>query len=133
MKIHFALPLIAALGVSACAQADQDKQPDQQPAPRCLELGFISGWQNTNNNSSLIIENDSNHKFRIDLMGPCPGLDFTQGLALRSPGGMALSCVSPGDTIAFHNAGMPQTCFINKVTPLPDSTKIERKQQPAQN
>lgn len=123
MKAIFIATLAAALGISIAAHA----QDSAQSAPRCLELGFINGWQNTNGNTSLIIENNSNHKFRIDLMGPCMGLEFTQTLALRSPGGMALSCVSTGDTIAFPQAGMMQKCFIQKVTPLPDTTTLDHK------
>ncbi|MDE2464858.1 MAG: hypothetical protein KGO02_14215 [Alphaproteobacteria bacterium] len=89
-----------------------------QAQQRCLEIGRIYSWTADRSDRSLVIENDSRENFRLDLMGYCPGLSFAQTIALRSPGGTALSCVSPGDVIYFRSAGMIQRCAILRVTPL---------------
>ena len=105
---------LAVAGTAAAAHPANSDRPQQ----RCLQIGRIYSWNADKTDRSLVIESDTRDKFRLDLMGYCPGLRFTETIALRSPGGTALSCVSPGDMIYFRSAGMIQHCAIRRVTPL---------------
>lgn len=82
----------------------------------CLQVGRIWNWR-APDNRTLIIENDLHKKFKVQLMGYCPGLTFKETIGIRSPGGSYLSCVTPGDTVFFHDIGMSMHCVINKITP----------------
>ena len=109
------LILAAALAavVVAPAAAQQGDKPQEQHV--CLQIGRIWNWH-APDNRTLIVENDTHQKFKVDLMGYCPGLTFKEALAFRSIGGMSLSCITPGDVVFFHDVGMETRCVISKVS-----------------
>jgi len=123
--------LAAALAglVAAPAAAQQGDKPETPQA--CLQIGRIWSW-NAPDNRTLIVENDTHQKFKLDLMGYCPGLTFKERLAFRSIGGMYLSCITPGDVVFFHDVGMETRCVISKVsayTPAMEKADKEAKEK----
>ena len=112
-----AAALAALVAVPALAQPAAEGAPTPNEARQtCLQFGRIWSWK-APNNRTLIVENDSHQKFKLDLMGTCPGLTFKEALAFRSPGGSYLTCITPGDSVFFHDIGMETRCIISKVTP----------------
>ena len=92
----------------------------------CLQVGRVWSWR-APDNKTLIIENDVHKKFKVELMGYCPGLTFKETIGLRSPGGSYLSCVGAGDTVFFHDVGMDMRCVISKVSAYtPEMEKADK-------
>lgn len=114
----FAVAALAALlATPALAQDSNQQWTDNHSAKNtCLQLGQIWSWR-APDNRTLIVENDRHQKFKLDMMGYCPGLQYKETIAIRSPGGSYLSCVTPGDSVFFHDIGMETRCVINKIAP----------------
>lgn len=109
------LILAGVLCAVAITPAWADDHAAASTGKACLEVGRIYNW-NAPNNRTLIVESDTHKKFKVDLMSYCPGLDFKETIAFASPGGTYLSCLSPGDTVAFRDTGMGNSCFIKSVS-----------------
>jgi hypothetical protein len=105
----------AALATPAFAQQAQGSSP-MAGHQTCLQIGRIWSWHAPDDHS-LIVENDNHQKFKLDLMGYCPGLRFKETIGFKSIGGTELSCISAGDYIFFRDEGMRSRCSIQKVSP----------------
>lgn len=103
-------PALAQNGDHGKAEGWQKNEPRA-----CLQIGRIWSWY-APDNRTLIVENDTRKKFKLDLMGTCPGLTFKNTIGIRSPGGSYLSCVTPGDSVFFHDIGMSMRCVISKIS-----------------
>ncbi len=132
--ILLAAGLAGLMITPALAQGNDSHWNDNQTSRKaCLQVGRIDSWR-APNNRSLIVENDSHQKFKVDLMGYCPGLTFKETIGLRSPGGSYLSCVGPGDTVFFHDIGMAMHCVISKVTAYtPEMEKADKAAKAARD
>ena len=116
-SIVLAAAVAALVATPALAQNGETHWNKNDDAHRaCLQIGNIWSWR-APNNRSLIVENDRHQKFKLDLMGYCPGLRFKETIAFKAIGGMSLSCITPGDYIFFHDIGWESRCVIQKVTP----------------
>ena len=115
-SIVLAAGIAVLLATPALAQNGDQWKSNHTERQACLQVGRIWSWR-APDNRTLIIESDTHKKYKIDLMGYCPGLTFKETIGLRSPGGSYLSCVSPGDTVFFHDVGMSMRCVINKIAP----------------
>lgn len=81
----------------------------------CLQIGQIYNWKAIND-KTLIVEDYSHQKFKLNLIGTCYDLTFHERLAFKSIGGMAISCLTPGDEVISRNFGMgPTRCSITKI------------------
>jgi hypothetical protein len=129
MKASFFLTAILTglLATPALAQNSGDHwKSNHGQRKTCLQVGRIYSWR-APDNRTLIVENDTHQKFKLHLMGHCPGLTFKETIGFRSPGGSYLSCVSPGDTVFFHDTGMSMHCVIKKVTAYtPEMEKVDK-------
>ena len=103
------LILAAALAAAIAAPAAAEPAAGNDSSHACLEIGRIWSWH-APNNRTLIVENDTHHKFKLDLMGYCPSLTFKETLGFRSIGGSYLSCITPGDVVFFHDIGTETRC-----------------------
>ncbi|MBS0272824.1 MAG: hypothetical protein JSR55_00145 [Proteobacteria bacterium] len=110
MKKHILLAatgLLAALAVTPAFAA-----------PGCLQVGQIYNFKALND-KTLIVEDNFHNKFRVALLGICPGLTFKEGIGFKTFGPhTSLTCVSSGDSIITRNIGTGrQRCAIQKVEP----------------
>ncbi|MGA9794604.1 MAG: DUF6491 family protein [Rhizomicrobium sp.] len=88
----------AALLFSASAQA----QPSA-PAQVCLRRADIDTF-NAPDDYTVIVSTLDRKKYKLALMGPCLNLKFRMALGIKTVGGsMALSCITPGDSIIDHD------------------------------
>ncbi|HEY4123886.1 MAG TPA: DUF6491 family protein [Rhizomicrobium sp.] len=109
MKTHL---LLAALGLAVLAT------PPAFAASRCLQVGQIYNFKALDD-KTLIVEDNFHSKFRVSLLGTCPGLTFKEGIGFKTFGPhTSLSCVSGGDSIVTRNMGTGgQRCAIQRVEP----------------
>jgi len=83
----------------------------------CLEFGQIYNW-NALDNRTLIVEDNWHNKFRMALMGDCPGLTFKERVGFKSMGATSMSCMSAGDDVIIRNFGTGgQRCPIRQIVP----------------
>ena len=108
--------LAAALATPAMAADTGHWKSNRSERQACLQIGRIENWR-APNDRTLIVDSDTHKKYRVDLLGHCPGLNFAQTIGFRSMGGMRLSCITPGDVVFFHSPGMEMRCAIRKVSP----------------
>ncbi|MBU6472691.1 MAG: hypothetical protein KGJ75_03705 [Alphaproteobacteria bacterium] len=123
--------LAAALAALTAAPAMAEPAGGNDASHACLEVGRIWSWH-APDNRTLIVENDTHQKFKLDLMGYCPSLTFKETLGFRSIGGSYLSCITPGDVVFFHDIGTETRCVINKVsayTPAMEKADKEAKEK----
>ena len=70
----------------------------------CLEFGYIYNWTALNDRT-LIVEDYYHRKYKMSLIGVCYNLKFHERLAFKSPGALALTCLSPGDEVITRDFG----------------------------
>lgn len=108
MKIMVPVVLAGAMLAAAPAVAQT----------RCLQIGRIWSFHPLDNRT-LIVTDQLQRKFRVDLMGPCPRLSSRLGLGIQSAGGITrLACVRRGDIVISRTAGTQFRCPVRSVTPL---------------
>ena len=92
--------------------------PSAFAAPSCLQIGQIYNFKALDD-KTLIVEDNFHNKFRVALLGTCPGLTFKEGIGFKTFGPhSSLTCVSGGDSIVTRNMGTGgQRCAIQKVEP----------------
>ncbi len=117
MKTKIVLAACLLAGLSGPAFAD-----DQV----CLRVGQILDWKALDN-QTLIVEDNSHQKFKLDLMGTCTGLTFKQELGFKSVGGTELSCLTPGDYVLSHVMSLHDHCPIKTIEAYtPDMEKADK-------
>ena len=128
MKMLLAAGLVSAL--AAPALADETTTPAPQV---CLRISEIWNWKALDN-QTLIVEDNSHQKFKLNLMGYCTGLTFRQTLGFKSIGGTDLSCLTPGDYVFSHVMAMSQRCPIKTIDVYtPEMEKADKAAQDAKD
>jgi hypothetical protein len=90
--------------------------PAMADTSACLRIGQIYNWT-VQGRQTLIVEDNFHHKFKVDLLGYCPDLNFKERIGFKSLGAMALSCLSPGDDVVVREFGTGgQNCPIRAVS-----------------
>lgn len=120
----------AAAALVACpafAQNSGEQWHHHDPSRQaCLQVGRVWNWY-APDNRTLIVEDNVHKKYKLELLGFCPGLKFTQHLGFRSIGGFEISCLTPGDTVFFHDTGMATRCSISKISAYtPEMEKADK-------
>lgn len=118
--------LLAVLGLamSLSGPALADRQ--------CLVMDQIWNWHAVND-QTLIVEDNSHHKFKVSLMAPCINLTFKERIGFKSFGGTGLSCLSKGDDVLVRNPGFPERCPITDIQLYtPDMEKADKAAAQAQ-
>lgn len=80
----------------------------------CLLPKQILRWTSLDR-QTLIVENLAHQKFRLSLFGPCPGIDFNVGAAIKTQGTTGLDCVRSGDVVLHRGFGQGNRCPIKSV------------------
>jgi hypothetical protein len=99
----------------------------------------IDGW-GARDAHSLIVSDVFRHKYLVSVVGWCQDLDFSWGIAIRSPGGFADTCLDRGDSIVMRGPGtLPMhgaRCTVTKIEPYTpemqkaDHDALEAKRHP---
>jgi hypothetical protein len=117
MKTSIALAAAALLGLAATAAGAADKPNGDQ----CFWARNIVSFAAPDDHT-VYVRVSSRDIYRMDLLVPCPDVDWNQRVALRSSHGAGGSICSPLDAeIVSHATGLgPQRCpvkALHKLTP----------------
>lgn len=116
------VPSLAKAALLAATLAAAPIAAPAQPAPanpgkphdQCFLRSDIDGF-NAPDDHTLYIEVGVREVYRLDLMGPCPGLSFKNGIGLKSTPGFPWVCSPLDATVVFHDAGVPQECPVTAI------------------
>ena len=94
--------------------------------PTCLMIGQIDSWK-VPDDKTLIVDDQFHNRFKIGLLGSCPGMSFKERVGFYSAGATQLSCLRIGDQVIIHNFGTGrQICPIRTIVPYtPDMEKAD--------
>ena len=130
--------LAAPLALSACAEqgaasAGGAGQPTAARAPsrdltRCFSPRDVQSWRAADNRT-VYVRVGVNRVYRMQLMGPCPNVDWTQRLGIQSFGGTQI-CSGIDATIIAPTPIGPRRCPVTQITEL---TPAEIQAMPARN
>ena len=112
-----ALSLVCA--AAAWAQsAPQTNAPAPKPADACFFQRDVNSFSSPNDHTVYFRVGASDY-YELDLMGTCPNLDWSLGLALRNRSGGATIC-SPMDAelIVRLSGAVPDYCPVNAIRKL---------------
>lgn len=111
---------LAALG--ACAETGDAESSGSQAAartaPRCFHASNARNFRSVNA-TTVHLRVGRRDFYRIDLLGPCPNLDFSLRLGLETRGSSQVCTGSGlGTNIIVRGPGGPQRCAIRQITAL---------------
>jgi len=86
----------------------------------CIRQDDVYNWTSLTD-KKIVLENYQHRRVLLTLIGTCSGFRFHENLAIRSPGAMGLSCVSPGDTVVTRDGGVGGRCAVVSVEPYTGS------------
>ena len=93
----------------------------------CLVVSQIDSWKVTDD-KTMIVQDNSHDRFKVALMGTCPGLSFKERVGFKSMGATALSCLGVGDDVVIRSLGFGhQVCPIRTIVAYtPDMEKADQ-------
>lgn len=114
----------AAIGFAALAGCAPSESPDSgsqvatRPAPRCFLASNARNFRSVNS-TTVHLRVGRRDFYRIDLLGPCPDLDFSLRLGLQTRGTSQV-CVGSGlgTSIIVRGSRGPTRCSIRQITAL---------------
>ena len=115
----------AAVGLviltAGCAGTDSDDpnsaQAAERPAPRCFSARNARNFRVVD--SRTVNLRVGRHVYRLDLFGPCPDINWSASLGLRTTGSSSV-CTGRGlgTSIVVRGSTGPQRCAIQQITAL---------------
>ena len=109
-----ALAGVAGLGGTAVSAADADAP---KPARSCFFADQINGWREAGD-KAVLVNVGANKVYRLDLFGPCDGLDTNFTIGVETRGGGNSICDGLDATIIARSPIGPIRCPVTKVTLL---------------
>jgi hypothetical protein len=116
----------AAIGLAAlvgCAETSTDpnsagSQGAARAAPRCFRAADARSFRSVNS-TTVNIRVGRRDFYRLDLLGPCPDLNFSMKLGLQTRGSSQV-CVGSGlgTNIVVRGSRGPTTCPVRQITAL---------------
>lgn len=96
------------------AMAQRGSPPPQTGRP-CLRPINLHGWQAVPGNRSVVVQDRSRQRFRVNFMSECRNMHFERRLQFRTRGTGRLTCVASGDSLRFRDPTGPGICNIQSV------------------
>jgi hypothetical protein len=121
MKISLALAVAALLGLGSTAARPADKPMDKPSGDNCFWARNVESFAAPDDHT-VYVRTSSRDIYRMDLLIPCPDVDWNQRVALRSSHGAGGSICNALDVdIVSHATGLgAQRCpvkSLRKLTP----------------
>lgn len=111
MKSILILTAAASLSAGAAQAADTAK-----PHRSCFWTRDVSSWSAADDRT-VYIKVGVKDVYRLDLMGPCPDIDWSWKMGLESHGSSSI-CSALDATIIARSPIGPQRCPVREVTKL---------------
>ena len=105
--------IVAWTAVSAPAAAPAERQ-----ASRCFLASQVNGFSSHGNDESVDVRVGANANYRLSLAGPCPDVDWSMRVALRTRGGGSWICQGADAEIIVPSPTGTQRCLVTDVRPI---------------
>src|SRR6186997_1628459 len=90
--VPLTIPAIGAALITVWTAAGAPASaPDERPPPRCFLASQVNGFT-PRGNDAVDVRVGANRSYRLSLAGPCPDVDWSFRLALRTTGGSSWIC-----------------------------------------
>ena len=114
------VPAGLAVFVAACAQQAGDGPARAASSGReCFRAADVNGFT-PRGPDSVDVQVGANRYFRLGLQGPCPNIDWSHRVALRTLGGGSWICQGNDAEIIVPDAGFADRCLVQSVRRLSD-------------
>ena len=114
----FIVPAIgAALVVAWTAASGPAAALAERPAPRCFLASQVNGFT-SRGSDAVDVHVGANRSYRLSLAGPCPDVDWSFRVALRTTGGSSWICQGADAEIIVPSPNGRQRCLVSDVRPL---------------
>jgi hypothetical protein len=137
MKTLTIASLVAGLaltaGVSASASEDAAKPAAHPPAKRaCFFASQINGWREGPDEKVVYLDVGVRDVYRLDLFGPCHGVDTAQTIGVQTHGGGSSICDGLDVTLITNSPVGDLRCPVSKITRLTpeEVAALTRKPRP---
>jgi Family of unknown function (DUF6491) len=104
--------IVAWTAVSAPAAAPAERAPSQ-----CFLASQVNGFA-SHGDESVDVRVGANRNFRLSLAGPCPDVDSSLRVALRTRAGGSWICQGADAEIIVPSPTGTQRCLVTAVRPL---------------
>ena len=126
-------PLITAAGlILALALSTAPAQAASPTTPKraCFWVQNVNGWSAVDDHT-VVLRTGVKEVYRLDLMGPCPDIEWSQDIGLVSHGSSSICSPLDATVIARGPLG-PQRCPVRAVTKLTpeEVAALPRKHRP---
>jgi hypothetical protein len=110
-----------ALIVAWTAGSAPAAAPAERPAPRCFLASQVNGFTSHGNDESVDVRVGASRAYRLSLAGPCPDVDSSLRVALRTRAGGSWICQGADAEIVVPSPTGTQRCLVTDVRPLSQS------------
>ena len=122
---------VGAAGVVACASStDPDAGTSGNNARRqCFLPSQVNGFHAADD-ETVYVTLGARRVFRLDIVGTCPDVDWSQRIGIRSRGGGSWLCGGLDAELIVPSPMGPDRCLVTEVTKLSEAeTKAYRESQ----
>ncbi len=122
---------VAGLTVAAALSAASTQAAPPATAKRtCFWVQNVNGWSSADDHT-VMLRTGVKDVYRLDLMGPCPDIEWSQHIGLVSQGSSSICSPLDATVIAQGPLG-PQRCPVKAVTKLTpeEIAALPRKHRP---
>jgi len=118
LLIPFAVPALGAASIVAWAASGAPAAaPAERPAPRCFRAAEVNGFT-SRGSDAVDVRVGANRHYRLSLGGPCPDVDWSLRVALRTTGGNSYICQGADAEIIVPSPSGTQRCLVTDVRAL---------------
>jgi hypothetical protein len=117
-----AIPVLSAvIGIVAVLSAGQDQAVAQDgPQRECFSARSVNGF-NPVDEDTVDIRVGANRRYRLELVGYCPDVDWSMGIALRTRGGSSWICQGMDAELIVPSPTGRQNCLVSSVRRLSEA------------
>jgi hypothetical protein len=109
--------LVVAWTAAVAPAAEPGAAPAQSAAPRCFRAATVNGFT-SRGDDAIDVQVGTNLHYRLSLAGPCPDVDWSLGVALRTTGGSSWICQGADAEIIVPSPTGRQRCLVSDVRAL---------------
>lgn len=115
------LALVAALALLV-TQSPALAQPQSQATPKhqCFSASQITNYRVRADERALNLRVGAREVYQLEMLGPCPDLDFSSQIGVRSRGGAMTICSGLDAVIVAPSTRGPRRCEVKSVRRLTD-------------
>jgi hypothetical protein len=118
LLVPFIVPAIgSAMVIAWAAASDPAAALAERPAPRCFLSRQVNGFT-SRGEDAVDVHVGANHYYRLTLAGPCPDVDWSFRVGIRTLGGGSWICQGADAEIIVPSPNGRQRCLVTDVRPL---------------